>query len=83
MRDKGLVFDELRRQRRHWTPAPKEASLAWLLGLGALLVFAGVLQAHRVANRNEERGRPSPWTTGHDWSPDGQPGGGRHAAKSR
>ena len=83
MRDKGLVFDELRRQRRHWTPAPKEASLAWLLGLAALLVFASVLQAHRVATRSEERGHPSIRITGHDWSPDRQPGGGRHAAKSR
>lgn len=83
MRDKGLVFDELRRQRRHWTPALKEASLAWLLGLAALLVFAGVLQMHRVASRNEAHGHPSTGMAGHDWSPDGQPGGGRHAAKSR
>lgn len=83
MRDKGLVFDELRRQRRHWTPAPKEASLAWLIGLGALLVFAGALQAHRVATRNEANGHPSTGISGRNWSPDGQPGGGRHAAKSR
>jgi hypothetical protein len=83
MRDKGLVFDELRRQRRTWTRASRHATRSWLLGLVVLLLLACVLQAQKIAGRKGTTGHSAIEAIRHDWSQGGQRGGGWYGAKTK
>lgn len=83
MRDKGLVFEELRRQRRTWRPSPREASAAWLLALGVLFVLAGLLHASRIARAKVTADHPSRWAAHELREPAEHRSGGGHAPKAK
>lgn len=83
MRDKGLVFEEMRRQRRVWKSSWSEASIRMLVALVALLFVVGLIEARKDAGREDDVGhspaRGARILEGHDE----QPWGGGHGAKSK
>ena len=55
MRDKGLVFEEMRRQRRALKSPWSEVTLAWVVGVAVVLIVAGLFEARSAAKRQQER----------------------------
>ena len=83
MRDKGLVFEEMRRQRRALKSPWSEVTLAWVVGVAVVLVAAGVFEARSAAKRQQDRDGAATWSTSISGGSDRQPWGGGNAAKSK
>jgi hypothetical protein len=82
MRDKGLVFEEMRRHRRDWRLSWGAGWGRWFIGLAVLVLVSAFIEARRTTLKENLQGPASAEMDGHR-EPGRQVWGARHGAKSR